>query len=267
MESFWWLLPLVLALLIGAMAPLAGALLLVQRRLFLANLISHAVLPGLALAVALRLDPGLGGVLSGVVGALMAERLSQPERPGQPGDEAVINTVLAGFLGLGVLLIPLLGIRLNLEAVLFGDLLAAAPQDLLRTLLALVALLALLIWRYREYVYLGVDPMGAASAGLPVRRLRLLLTLVTAFTVVSAMTAVGVVLVIALMGAPALLALHGARSLRQTLVRAALIGMGLAGGGFALAVQPLVNLPPGPLIGVFCLAVLPVAARQGSAGR
>ena len=93
MESFWWLLPLVLALLIGAMAPLGGALLLVQRRLFLANLISHAVLPGLALAVALRLDPGLGGVLSGVVGALMAERLSQPERPGQPGDEAVINKI------------------------------------------------------------------------------------------------------------------------------------------------------------------------------
>ena len=267
MESVWWLLPLVLALLIGATAPLAGALLLVQRRLFLANLISHAVLPGLALAVALRWDPGLGGVISGVAGALLAERLSQDERPGQPGDEAVINTVLAGFLGLGVLLIPLLGIRLNLEAVLFGDLLAAAPQDLLRTLLALVALLALLAWRYQEYVYLGVDPLGAASAGLPVRRLRLLLTLVTAFTVVSAMTAVGVVLVIALMGAPALLALHGASSLRQSLVRSALLGMGLAGGGFALAIQPLVNLPPGPLIGVLCLAVLPVAARLGAAAR
>jgi len=264
METIWWLLPLLLALLIGAMAPLAGTLLLVQRRLFLANLISHAVLPGLALALALRLDPGVGGVLSGVAGALLAERLSPADRPDQPGEEAVINTVLAGFLGLGVLLIPLLGIRLNLEAVLFGDLLAAAPQDLLRSLLALVALLVLLACRYRQYVYLGVDPLGAASAGLPVRRLRLLLTLVTAFTVVSAMTAVGVVLVIALMGAPALLALQGARSLRQTLLRAALIGMALAGVGFGLAIQPAVNLPPGPLIGVLCLAVLPLAQRLSS---
>ncbi len=200
MESLWWLLPLLLALVIGGLCPLAGTLLLVQRRLFLANLVSHAVLPGLALAVALRLDPGLGGVITGVAGALLAERLSRGDRPGEGGDEAVLNTVLAGFLGLGVLLIPLLHIRVDLEAVLFGDLLAAAPADLLRSLLALAAVLALIALRYSHYVYLGVDPLGAAGAGLPVRRLRLLLTLVTAFTVVSAMTAVGVVLVIALMG-------------------------------------------------------------------
>lgn len=270
MESLWWLLPLLLALVVGALCPLAGTLLLVQRRLFLANLVSHAVLPGLALAVALHLDPGIGGVVSGVAGALLAERLSRQDRPGQGGDEAVINTVLAGFLGLGVLLIPLLGIRVNLEAVLFGDLLAAAPLDLLRAIVALVALLALLGLRYRQYVYLGVDPLGAASAGLPVRRLRLLLTGVTALTVVSAMTAVGVVLVIALMGAPALLALAGAVSLWQALWRSALVGMALSAAGFGLALQPAVNLPPGPLIGVLCLAVLPLAGwleRRGSVGR
>ena len=267
METLWWTLPLLLALVVGALCPLAGTLLLVQRRLFLANLVSHAVLPGLALAVALHLDPGLGGLVSGVAGALLAERLSRQERPGEGGDEAVINTVLAGFLGLGVLLIPLLGIRVNLEAVLFGDLLAAAPLDLWRSLVALLAMLLLLGLRYRQYVYLGVDPLGAASAGLPVRRLRLLLTGVTALTVVSAMTAVGVVLVIALMGAPALVALAGAGSLRQALQRAALIGMALAGAGFALALQPAINLPPGPLIGVLCLALLPLAAWQQQAGK
>lgn len=258
MESVWWLLPLLVALVVGALCPLAGSLLLVQRRLFLANLVSHAVLPGLALALALRIDAGVGGVISGVAGALLAERFSNASRPGQPGDEAVLNTVLAGFLGLGVLLIPLLGIRVNLEAVLFGDLLAAGPLDLLRSLLALAAMLLLLGFRYRHYVYLGVDPLGAASAGLPVQRLRLLLTFVTAFTVVSAMTAVGVVLVIGLMGAPALLALPGAQSLRQALWRSAALGTLLSGGGFVLAIQPWVNLPPGPLIGVLCLLLLPL---------
>ena len=125
-----------------------------------------------------------------------------------------------------------------------------------------MAVLLLLAWRYHHYVYLGVDPLGAASAGLPVQRLRLLLTLVTAFTVVSAMTAVGVVLVIALMGAPALVALAGAASLRQALWRSALVGMGISGGGFLLAIQPAVNLPPGPLIGVLCMGLLPLASLQ-----
>lgn len=265
METLWWLLPLLLALVIGGLCPLAGTLLLVQRRLFLANLVSHAVLPGLAMAVALQLDPALGGVISGVAGALVAERLSRLDRPGEAGDEAVLNTVLAGFLGLGVLMIPLLHIRINLEAVLFGDLLAAGPGDLVRSLLALAAVLMLLVLRYREYVYLGVDPLGAAGAGLPVRRLRLLLTLVTAFTVVSAMTAVGVVLVIGLMGAPALMVLSGVSSLRQAILRSAGLGMLISAAGFTLAIQPLVNLPPGPLIGVLCLALLPLAAHN--AGR
>lgn len=264
METPWWLLPLLLALVIGGLCPLAGTLLLVQRRLFLANLVSHAVLPGLAMAVALQADPALGGVISGVAGALLSERLSRLDRPGEAGDEAVLNTVLAGFLGVGVLMIPLLHIRVNLEAVLFGDLLAAGPGDLVRSLLALAAVLMLLVLRYGDYVFLGVDPVGAAGAGLPVRRLRRLLTLVTAFTVVSAMTAVGVVLVIGLMGAPALLVLPGVSSLRQAIVRSAGLGMLISLSGFILAVQPLVNLPPGPLIGVLCLGLLPLAARQGS---
>ena len=40
-----------------------------------ANLISHAVLPGLALAVAFGLPPSVGGSLSGLLGAIVAERL------------------------------------------------------------------------------------------------------------------------------------------------------------------------------------------------
>jgi zinc/manganese transport system permease protein len=269
LSPLWWLTPLLLALLTGLLCPLVGTLLLVQRRLFQANLISHAVLPGLAVAVALGIEPSLGGALSGIAGALLSERLSPGEssRSLEGGHEAVLNTVLAGFLGLGVLLIPLLHIRVDLEAVLFGDLLAATPLDLLRGALALAAVLALLLLRYDALVFLGVDPGGALGAGLPVRRLRLLLTLVTAFTIVSAMTAVGVVLVIGLMGAPAQLALQGATSLRQALLRSSLLGLLISTAGFGLALHPAINLPPGPLIGVLCVGLLPLARLREARNR
>ena len=263
--AFWWAVPLLLALVSGLLCPLTGTLLLVQRRLFQANLISHAVLPGLALALALalRLDPALGGVASGVGGALVADRLSRKAPAADGSHEAVLNTVLAGFLGLGVLLIPLLHLRIDLEAVLFGDLLAAGPTDLLRALVALGAVLALLVGRYDQLVFLGVDPAGAAAMGVPVARLQALMTLVTAFTVVSAMAAVGVVLVMALMGAPAVVALVGAVSLRAALVRAAAVGLAVTALGFGLALVPAINLPPGPLIGVLCLGLLPLANLVG----
>ena len=240
-----------MAILVGILCPVTGTLLVTQRRVLQANLISHAVLPGLTISVAFGLDPALGGVVSGILGSLLAERL---QRHSKLNEEAVMNTVLAGFLGLGVLLIPLLSLRLDLEALLFGDLLTVGWPDVARVMFAFLTLSWLLCSRYRELVYLGVDPEGAISAGLPVRGLRLALSAVTAVVIVSAMAAVGVILVIGLLCAPVLPGLRRVGSLRAAMVQAALVGLALSGGGFLLAL--LLNLPPGPLIGVACVVML-----------
>ena len=254
----WWIPPLLMALLTGALCPISGALLIVQGRVMQANLISHAVLPGLALAVAFGLPPNVGGSLSGLLGALLAERLGGA-RQTTANHGAVMNTVLAGFLGLGVLLIPLLGIRLDLEATLFGDLLLTRPMDLLQAGGSLLLQGLFFTTCYRRLVFLSVDPVGAAASGLPLRTLKLAMAGITAFVIVSSMAAVGVVLVIGLMCAPALVGLAGATSLRQAVLRASAVGMVLSVGGFLLAL--LLNLPPGPLIGVLCVGLLVV--RRG----
>ncbi len=246
-----WLVPLLMALLVGVLCPVTGTLLVTQRRVLQANLISHAVLPGVAIAVAFGVDPAIGGVISGLLGSLFAERLQR----GQPaGQESVINTVLAGFLGLGVLLIPLLNLRLDLEALLFGDLLIVDWSDLVRVLVATGAMILLLLTRYRQLVFLGVDPEGAVAAGLPVRSLQLVQALVTSMVIVSAMAAVGVILVMGLLCAPVLPGLWRVSSLRAAMIQASLIGLALSAVGFLLAL--LFNLPTGPLIGVVCMLLL-----------
>ena len=105
----WWGLPLIFALLEGALCSCVGTVLLTQRRILQANLIANGVLPGLAIAVALQLDPAIGGWVSGLAAALVSERLI---RSHQQQQEAVQNTVLAGALAIGVLLLALLGIIL-----------------------------------------------------------------------------------------------------------------------------------------------------------
>ncbi len=241
-----------MSLLVGILCPATGSVLITHRRLLQANLISHAVVPGIILALSIGIDPALGGVLSGLIGALVAERLALT-RNGE--NEAVINTVLAGTLGLGVLLIPLLNIRVNLESILFGDLLSVGPNDLIRTLLAAIALLFLLKTSYQKLVFLGLDPEGAAASGLNVSSLRLALGFVTALVVVSSMAAVGVVLVIGLLSAPALFGLYQAPSLRSAMIRSSGFGIIFSFVGFFLAI--VLNLSPGALIGVLCLLSLP----------
>ena len=74
--DIWWLLPLTISVLIGAICPATGALLITQRRVLLANLMAHSVLPGLVVALAIGIDPSIGGLISGLLGALVAERLN-----------------------------------------------------------------------------------------------------------------------------------------------------------------------------------------------
>lgn len=250
-QDIWWLTPLILALLVGLICPATGSLLITQRRTLLANLLAHSVLPGLVLALAFEWDPTFGGLVSGLLGALLAERINQ-RYPGR--EEGAMNTVLAGFTAVGVLMVPLLSARVDLESVLFGDLLAANITDLTRTGIAGLALLTLLLTRYRDLVHIGVDPEGAAAAKLPIVQIRFIAIVVTAMVIISAITAVGIVLVIALLCAPVLIHLDQSKSLKGVMLRSAVTGVILCSGGMLLAL--ISDLPPGPLIGVLCMAIL-----------
>ena len=234
-----------------------GTVLITHKRLLQVNLISHCVLPGLALALALGINPSIGGVLSGLVGAIAAESLTNKKNQNY---DAVMNTILAGSLGFGVLLIPLLGIRIDLEAVLFGDLLTANLSDLLRTLIAFSTFICLMIFGYDKLVYIGLDPEGASSNGVNVSILNLALGVTTSLVIVSSMSAVGVILVIALLSTPTLLGLHQAPALWIAMVRSSLFGLLICASGFFLSI--VFNLAPGPLISVLCIVSLAFVPKQ-----
>ena len=249
--QIWWLLPLVLSLLIGVICPATGSLLITQRRILLANLMAHSVLPGLVIALAIGIDPTFGGLISGLLGALIAERLNQRFKG---REESSMNTVLAGFTALGVLLVPLLQTRVDLETILFGDLLAANSSDLIRTLIATSALILLLLTRYQDLVFLGVDPDGAIAAKRPVIQIRFVAIIITALVIISAITAVGIILVIALLCAPVLMHIERSTSLKQLIIKSSATGLALTSGGMMLSIA--VDLPPGPVIGSLCMITL-----------
>ena len=243
--------PLIISLLIGVICPTTGSILITQRRILLANLMAHSVLPGLVLALAIGIDPTIGGLISGLLGALIAERLNQRFKG---REESSMNTVLASFTAIGVLLVPLLQTRVDLETILFGDLLAANSSDITRTLIATTALIFLLLMRYQDLVFIGVDPDGAIAAKRPVSQIRFLAIVITALVIISAITAVGIIFVIALVCAPVLMHIEKSRSLKQLIIKSAATGLALTSGGMLLAIA--VDLPPGPVIGSLCMIAL-----------
>jgi len=247
----WWIVPLIITIFSGILCPAMGTVLITHRRLLQVNLISHCVLPGLALALALGIHPSIGGVISGLTGAIIAESLTNKKSDNY---EAIMNTILAGMLGFGVLIIPLLGIRIDLEAVLFGDLLTANLGDLIRTLVAFFIFCSLIIFGYEKIIYVGLDSEGAAANGINVSLLNLALSFTTALVIVSSMSAVGVILVIALLSTPTLLGVSKASSLRVAMIKSSIFGLLISLLGFIISL--VFNLSPGPAISVLCVISL-----------
>tara|TARA_Y100001933_G_scaffold262558_1_gene320465 strand:- start:520 stop:1236 length:717 start_codon:yes stop_codon:yes gene_type:complete len=236
-----------------------GTVLITHKRLLQVNLISHCVLPGLALAIAIGIHPSIGGVISGLTGAIVAESLTNKKSENY---EAVMNTILSGMLGFGVLIIPLLGIRIDLEAVLFGDLLTANFEDLFRTFLSFIIFGGLLIFGYEKIVYVGLDPEGAAASGIKVSIINLALSFTTALVIVSSMSAVGVILVIALLSTPTLIGLNKAKCLWVAMAKSSFYGLAISILGFVLSMT--FNLSPGPAISVLCVLSLILLRRKTS---
>lgn len=248
------MIPLLLACCCGLSCPLLGTLLVLQRRVLTTNLMAYAVLPGVVIGQALGLPPLITGMASALAAVLLVEALIAARHDDAGAAEALLNTVLSASLGLGVLLVQVLELPVDLEGLLFGDLLVAGPDDLVRMGLALLLVLLVIRCGYPHWEWLGLDPEGARQRELPVGSLRLGMAALTALVVVSATAAVGLALVMAMICAPSLAALAGAASLGEALRRAALIGLVVSLAGCVLAVG--LNLPPGPLMASCCLPLL-----------
>ena len=201
--------------LFGALAGAVGTFVLARRRALVADVAGHAALPGIAIAFLTGEALGLGGrtpwllLAGGACTALLAAWcvaiLSRWRRVGADGALAVS---LAGFFGLGAVLFSVVqshpaGSQGGLHTLLLGSAAAMGHAEV-RTLAALAcAALVLLLGFYKELALVAFDEEFARTAGLPVRRLDLLLTLLLVASVVAGMQLAGIVLVVAMLIAPA----------------------------------------------------------------
>ncbi len=211
---------------------------------------------------------GLLGLVAGSVGAfavlrrqsLQGDVVSHAALPGLGGELAV-------FFGLGLALLTHIqrtpgGAASPLERYLFGQAAWIGGGDLKAIGGLGAAALAVLGAFWKELKLLSFDPDYAASLGLPVRGLDLLLTTLTVVAVVIGLKAVGVVLMTALLVAPAAAARQWTDRLGRVVLLAGALGAisGVAGTVAShLLSTPRATVPTGPTI-VLCATLLVVAS-------
>lgn len=223
---------LLASLMVGLVAPAVGVF-LVQRRLsLLGDGLGHVALTGVAVGVLTATSPVWTALVAAVLGAVLIELVRARGRTS--GDVALAVLFYGGIAG-GVVLLSLAprGQATNLDSYLFGAITTTSPQDVtVFAGIAVVVLASVALLGQRLYA-VSDDEEYARAVGLPVLGLNIVLAALVASTVVLSMRVVGLLLISALMIVPSAIAQLLARSFRQTVGLACVIGLLVSVSGTA----------------------------------
>ena len=216
---------------LGLVAGAVGSFAVLRRQSLQGDAVAHAALPGVAAAFLLGgrapLMLVLGGAVAGWVAMLVVSVVAGRSRV--PFDSALAG-VLAVFFGLGLVLFTYIqkhvpGAALTpLERYLFGQASLIGISDLWVIGGFGILAVAVIVMLWKPFKVVSFDPSFAASLGVPVRAVELLLTTLTVVAVVIGLKAVGVVLMTALLIAPAVAARQWTDRLGRLVLLAGLFG-------------------------------------------
>lgn len=235
-----------------------GAFVLWRRMAYFGDATAHAAILGVALALTTDLPVPLGTL---VVAMAMAVTVASLASKGWAVD-TTLGVLSHGALALGLVAISFVhGVHNSLEAYLFGDILAVTPADLATIWGGALAVLALLIWRWRALLTSTLSADLARADGINPDRERLILTLALALVVAVAIKVVGALLIAAMLVIPAAAARAIARGPEGMAVLASAIGALACLLGLSLSLWQ--DTPAGPSMVTAATAIFALAALFG----
>lgn len=220
-----------------------GAFVVWRRMAYFGDATSHAAILGVALALATDLPVGLGTL---VVALAMAVTVASLAARGWAMD-TTLGVLAHSALAFGLVAVSFIhGVRTDLSAYLFGDILAVTRVELGLVWLGSLAVLALLVWRWQALLTATLSEDLAHAAGIKPERERLVLVLALALVVAVALKVVGALLIAAMLIIPAATARGLSRTPEAMAALATLVGAIAGIGGLGLSLWQ--DTPTGPSI-------------------
>lgn len=231
------------AILCLATGPL-GSFIVWRRMSYFGDTLAHASLLGVALGFLFNVTPWYTIILVSIALALLLAILENKPF-------IAVDTLLGIFahsaLSLGIVVVSLMqGVRVDLMAYLFGDLLSVNYHDLIVIAGGVSLVLGLLVWQWRNLLAMTISPELAKINGVNLMRCRIILMLVTALTIGISMKFVGSLIITSLLIIPAASARGLARSPEQMATIAVLIG--IAATALGLILSAMFDTPAGPSV-------------------
>lgn len=212
---------------------LVGTWVVIRGMSFLGDALVHGVVPGIALAVLLDINPMIGALAAA---AVMLFGISLVHRQTTFSEDTSIGLLFVGMLGLGVILISRTGSYAgNIAEILFGDALGVTQGDVVMLSVLLVVVSVVSVVLYRPFLVLSFNEQKAALLGLRPRLTHIVLLILITVSIVGSFRTVGTLLVFAMLVGPPATASLMVRKVSSIMVVGSLIGVFAVASGLVVS--------------------------------
>tara|TARA_B100001142_G_C14266919_1_gene629302 strand:+ start:137 stop:973 length:837 start_codon:yes stop_codon:yes gene_type:complete len=245
---------LITAFLSGIMLSVLGSFTINKNMGFMADAMAHATLPIITVGVFFGFSISSLGAPAAIIIALL---LGSIIKNTNIGEDTSIGIVFSSFFALGFVLISVLDVSINLEDLLFGQILAVSTLDVFIIFGLSIVVLSTLFFFFKQILFYSFDPIGAQVRDLNVTFLNYLFLIILSLSIVGSLQTVGIVLVLSMLLIPA----AAAKLVSQTFVKS--IKISAFFGGVAsvagLYLSYYFNLPSGPTMSLVASGIFGIS--------
>ena len=246
------------ALVVGTLVSLCSALLgvnlVLKRYSMIGDGLSHVAFSAMAVATVMNWAPLTVAIPVVIAASFLLLRLSAGGR--MKGDSA-IALVSTGALAIGIFIISMRsGINTDINNYMFGSVLAISKYDVVFSVVLSLVVLGLYIVFYNQIFAVTFDEPFAKATGIRVDFYNMLISVLTAITIVLGMRMIGALLISSLIIFPAMSSMRVFKSFRSVVICSAVISVVCFLAGLMISYQ--YSAPTGASVVIINIAVFAV---------
>ena len=224
-------------------APL-GCFVVWRRMAYFGDTLSHSALLGVSFGLLMDINLNLAVIGCSLLLAFLLVTFQEKQKI---ASDTLLGILAHSSLSLGLVAVSFAdNVRVDMMAYLFGDLLAVGLTDLYWIYGGGAMVMAVLLWLWKPLLSMAIHGELAQVEGVPVKKIRMILTMLMALVIAVAMKIVGVLLITAMMIIPAATSQRLAKTPEQMAMFAVIFGLVSVSGGLAASWQ--LDTPAGPSV-------------------
>lgn len=239
------------SILISILCPCIGIFLVLRRYSMIGDALSHASLAGITIGLMTNQNPVLGAfIFTSICGALIEFLRSYFKKY----TDLILTIVLSLSVGTAITIISSGKLRTNADSFMFGSILTVTRLDMIMVLILSAISVLTLILLYHQMIYIAYDEDAARVAGLRVRLINYVFSILVAAAISVSIRIVGVLVLSSMIALPVATALQLGRGFKITLIFSIIFSM--IDIMLGLFISYYLNVAPGGFTALISVGVL-----------